>query len=145
MPVISGGPPSAATTQPTIGPGEPSVQAKMQATVQNATNDVDAAKDFFDEKAPKPKPAAKSEDSGKIAGLEREIKSLKEKLNQVKTQQKVDLQHAKQKAVEKSEEMVSQKLKACKDVYEAEFEFLANEFEVIQTENDRLSEKWKQI
>lgn len=128
------------TTQPTAptaaAPQEDS-KTKMRQTVQKAADDVDAAQNFFDDK-PKEQPKEKPKDdqSGKIAQLEREKKQLQDKIEQIKKQQKIDLQHAKKKAVELSEEMVSKKLEACRIVYEVEFETLARQFEQIKNENE---------
>lgn len=49
------------------------------------------------------------------------------------------MQHAKKKAIEISEEMVSKKLLACRLVYEQEFETLAKQFEKLKTENEEFT------
>ena len=91
-----------------------------------AEDDVEAAQDFFKGDKPAEKPKAKAEDSGKISALERKIKDLEQKLEIIKKQQKIDLVHAKKKAVEMSEEMLQQKMEACRLAYENEFETLAS-------------------
>ena len=117
------GPTTAASTQPGASDAQPA--ANLRNTVQNAADNVDAAEKFFNEpkKAAPAKPQA--DQSAKIAQLEREKKQLQERLEIVKNQQKIDLQHAKKKAIADAELMVSQKLNACRVAYENEFEILA--------------------
>lgn len=47
--------------------------------------------------------------------------------------------------MELSEEMVNQKLSACRLVYESEFEFLARQFEEIKRENEEYTRKWNNV
>ena len=77
----------------------------------NAADDVDAAENFFGEekkeKPPEPKPQNNHKLEAKIANLEREKKKLQQTLEITKRTQKIELQHAKKKAVEMSEQMLS--------------------------------------
>ena len=51
------------------------------------------------------------------------------------------MQHAKKKAVENAEQMLTQKLSACKKAYEEEFEVLAKQFEELKIEVDEQRER----
>lgn len=63
----------------------------------------------------------------------------------MKQQFKIDLQHAKKKAVEDAEAMISKKLNACRIAYEEEFEFLARQFEELKSEVDEQRQKWSDV
>ena len=118
----------------------------MRATTQKAGNDVEAAQNFFgDEKPKEKKPEKKSEDSGKIAALERSLKQLTDRIDIIKQQNKVELKHAKEKAKEMYEEMMEQKLTACRKAYEEEFEVIAKQFEEFKDEIDDQRQKWANV
>ena len=70
---------------------------------------------------------------------------MQDRLEIVKNQQKIDLQHAKKKAVEDAEAMIEKKLMACRRAYEEEFETLARQFEELKKEVDEQREKWKDV
>ena len=73
--------------------------------------------------------------------MEREKKKIQSQLDITKRTQKVELQHAKKKAVENAEQMLTQKLSACKKAYEEEFEVLAKQFEELKIEVDEQRER----
>ena len=108
----------------------------MSSTVQKAADDVDAAQNFFDDKPKEQKAKPQADNSGKIAQLQREKKQLQERIEINKNQYKIDLQHAKQKAKEMYEQMMEQKLNACRKAYEEEFEIIARQFEDFKIEID---------
>lgn len=76
---------SQAPTQAQTSQGAPAEPPSKTNAVVKAADDVDAAQNFFGEEGKK-KPAAKPENSGKIAQLEREKKQLMERLEIVKNQ-----------------------------------------------------------
>lgn len=47
---------------------------------------------------------------------------------------KIELEQAKRKAKQMGEEMIEKRLNACTEVYEEEFEILANQFDSLQKE-----------
>ncbi len=87
-----------------------------------AKDDVDAANKFFDNTKPQ---AAPKVDDAALKSKQREVDKLKATLEQLKKTQKIDLQHAKAKAKQLSEELVKTKMNDCRTVYEEEFEHLA--------------------
>ena len=54
----------------------------------------------------------------------------------MKRQHKVEVQHAKKKAIQMGEEMLTLKLNACRKAYEEEFEILARQYEEMKVEVD---------
>ena len=71
-----------------------------------------------------------------IDTLKREKKKLEDKLEITKKTFKIELQHAKKKAIEMSEEMLETKLTKMRETYEEEFEQLASQFETIKADID---------
>ena len=87
----------------------------------------------------KPKGAAKPAgiDPRVLEKLKREKDAIEKRLNVILSTHKIELEQAKIHAKQMGEKMIEQRLNACTEVYEQEFEVLVSTFEDLKIEVDQ--------
>lgn len=115
-------------TQNLVAKPEPEAKRDTADMEKEETkDDVDAAQKLFNPQS-QVKVITKVDDTA-VKQKQKEIDKLKALIEQNKKNAKIELQHAKQKAVENAERLIKQKLDKCRLIYEQEFEHLVDQLE----------------